>query len=84
MGRENDPGDGELVELVVVMPALNEAASLAESLRALQPLRRRGTWMAQNRRRLRELALRWHEGKMLWDVGRPEDLNRLAALEMSR
>lgn len=41
-GKENDPGDGELVELLVVMPVLNEAALLAESLRALQPLRRLG------------------------------------------
>ncbi|MEP7302493.1 MAG: TIGR04283 family arsenosugar biosynthesis glycosyltransferase [Caldimonas sp.] len=30
------------MELLVVMPVLNEAASLAESLQALQPLRRRG------------------------------------------
>ncbi len=42
VGRENGPGDAESVELLVVMPVLNEAASLAESLRALQPLRRRG------------------------------------------
>ena len=42
MRRDGDPGDDELVELLVVIPVLNEAASLAESLRALQPLRRRG------------------------------------------
>ncbi len=42
MDRGGDPRDGELVELLVVMPVLNEAASLAQSLRALQPLRRRG------------------------------------------
>lgn len=40
--------------------------------------------MAQSRGRMRELALRWHEGEMLWDVDRPEDLHRLAALEISR
>ncbi len=40
--REGDPGNEELAELLVVMPVLNEAASLAESLRALQPLRQRG------------------------------------------
>ena len=43
--REIDPQDGELVELLVVIPVLNEAASLAESLRALQPLRSRGAWL---------------------------------------
>lgn len=42
MRRQGNPGDGELVELLVVMPVLNEAASLAESLRALQPFLRRG------------------------------------------
>lgn len=42
MRREVDPGDDELVELLIVMPVLNEAASLAESLRALLPLRQRG------------------------------------------
>ena len=40
--------------------------------------------MAQTRGRMRELALRWHEGEMLWDVDRPEDLHRLAALDASR
>ena len=44
-GSEIDPGDGEPVELLVVVPVLNEAASLAGSLRALQPLRRRGAWL---------------------------------------
>ncbi len=39
--------------------------------------------MAQTRGRMRELALRWHEGEMLWDVDRPEDLDRLAALDAS-
>jgi rSAM/selenodomain-associated transferase 1 len=39
--------------------------------------------MAQTRGRMRELGLKWHEGEVLWDVDRPEDLHRLAALEIS-
>lgn len=38
--------------------------------------------MAQTRGRMRELGLKWHEGEVLWDVDRPEDLHRLAALEI--
>ena len=40
--------------------------------------------MAQTRGRMRELGLKWHEGVVLWDVDRAEDLHRLAALEISR
>ena len=36
--------------------------------------------MAQTRDRLSELGLRWLEPATLWDVDRPEDLARLAAL----
>jgi len=36
--------------------------------------------MAQTRRRLAALAWRWSEPAILWDVDRPEDLQRLAAL----
>ena len=39
--------------------------------------------MAQTRERMRELALKWHEGEVLWDVDRPEDLHRLVAFETS-
>ena len=39
--------------------------------------------MAQTGERMRELALKWHEREMLWDVDRPKDLHRLAALEIS-
>jgi rSAM/selenodomain-associated transferase 2/rSAM/selenodomain-associated transferase 1 len=37
--------------------------------------------MAQTRERLIALGLRWAEPAMLWDVDRPKDLPRLAALE---
>jgi rSAM/selenodomain-associated transferase 2/rSAM/selenodomain-associated transferase 1 len=37
--------------------------------------------MAQTRERLIALGLRWAEPATLWDVDRPEDLPRLAALE---
>ena len=37
--------------------------------------------MAQTRERLIALGLRWAEPLVLWDVDRPEDLPRLAALE---
>jgi rSAM/selenodomain-associated transferase 2/rSAM/selenodomain-associated transferase 1 len=37
--------------------------------------------MAQTRERLMALGLRWLEPATLWDVDRPEDLPRLAALE---
>ncbi|WP_068805937.1 TIGR04282 family arsenosugar biosynthesis glycosyltransferase [Thauera phenolivorans] len=36
--------------------------------------------MEQTRERLRALGLRWHEPAALWDVDRPEDFERLAAL----
>jgi hypothetical protein len=36
--------------------------------------------MAQTRERLRGAGLRWCEPAMLWDVDRPEDLPRLAAM----
>ena len=34
---------------------------------------------AETRRRLRELGLRWSEPAMLWDVDRPEDVDRLVS-----
>ncbi len=34
--------------------------------------------MEQTRQRMRQLGLKWHEGELLWDVDRPEDLRRLA------
>jgi len=36
--------------------------------------------MAQTRQRLRELGLDWTEPATLWDVDRPEDLDRLSTL----
>jgi glycosyltransferase A (GT-A) superfamily protein (DUF2064 family) len=36
--------------------------------------------MAQTRARLAALGWRWAEPATLWDVDRPEDLERLAAL----
>jgi uncharacterized protein len=35
--------------------------------------------MDETRRRLRELGLTWQEPATLWDVDRPEDLERLRA-----
>lgn len=35
--------------------------------------------MAETRRRLSRLGLRWEEPEVLWDVDRPADLDRLAA-----
>ncbi len=57
--------------------------------RAIQELFRDIAWgtdrvMAQTRGRMRELGLRCNEGEVLWDVDRPEDLDRFAALEISR
>jgi len=40
-----------------------------------------GKVMAQTRERLAALGLRWVEPATLWDVDRPADLCRLAALE---
>lgn len=37
--------------------------------------------MAQTRERLRETGLSWSEPRTLWDVDRPEDLQRLQALD---
>jgi hypothetical protein len=36
-----------------------------------------GAVMAQTRDRLRECALRWAEPATVWDVDRPQDLDRL-------
>jgi rSAM/selenodomain-associated transferase 1 len=36
--------------------------------------------LAQTRERLRGLGLAWHEGETLWDVDRPEDVERLNRL----
>ncbi len=36
--------------------------------------------MAQTRERLHGLGLAWHEGETLWDVDRPEDVERLRRL----
>jgi rSAM/selenodomain-associated transferase 1 len=37
--------------------------------------------MEQTRQRLRQQSLRWHEFRPLWDVDRPEDVERLAQLD---
>ncbi|MEO7057649.1 MAG: TIGR04282 family arsenosugar biosynthesis glycosyltransferase [Caldimonas sp.] len=37
---------------------------------------------AQTRDRLRRLGLAWHEGETLWDVDRPEDVERLHRLHV--
>jgi glycosyltransferase A (GT-A) superfamily protein (DUF2064 family) len=37
--------------------------------------------MAQTRERLRVAGLRWSQPVMLWDVDRPQDLDRLSELE---
>ncbi|MBL8450164.1 MAG: DUF2064 domain-containing protein [Dechloromonas sp.] len=39
--------------------------------------------MAQTRDRLRELGLLWSEPRTLWDVDRPEDLDRLRAMGLA-
>lgn len=38
--------------------------------------------MEQTRQRLRALGWQWHELPMLWDVDQPEDLQRLAQLQL--
>jgi rSAM/selenodomain-associated transferase 1 len=38
--------------------------------------------VSQTRERLRGLGWQWHELEMLWDVDRPEDLRRLAQLQL--
>ncbi len=40
-----------------------------------------GGVLAQQRARLRDTGLTWHEMETLWDVDRPEDLSRLKALK---
>jgi len=40
--------------------------------------------MAETRRRLEETGVRWKELETLWDVDRPEDVDRLAALRFAR
>ena len=70
---------------VVLLPAEDGGYVLVGATRPLPGIFAGVDWgsdqvMAQTRQRLEALGLRWSEPATLWDVDRPEDLARLAAL----
>jgi len=77
--RELDGNDA------VLLPAEDGGYVLVGAARPLPELFADIDWgtarvMAQTRERLHAASLRWSEPATLWDVDRPEDLDRLAAL----
>lgn len=77
--RELDGNDA------VLLPAEDGGYVLVGTVRPLPEVFAGVEWgtdrvMAQTRERLRAAGLRWSEPATLWDVDRPEDLDRLAAL----
>jgi len=71
---------------VTMLPAEDGGYVLIALRRPFSELFRDISWgtdrvMAQTRERSQALGLRLHEGDMLWDVDRPEDLPRLARID---
>jgi hypothetical protein len=71
----------------VVIPAEDGGYVLIGTRRPQPRLFDHMTWstdtvMAETRRRLARLALSWREPALLWDVDRPEDLERLREVEL--
>lgn len=74
---------------VVLSPAEDGGYALIGLRRVSPPLFSRIEWgsdsvLAETRSRLRALGWRWRELRVLWDVDRPEDYQRLARLRGSR
>jgi glycosyltransferase A (GT-A) superfamily protein (DUF2064 family) len=73
----------------VVIPAEDGGYVLIGARQAEISLFRDMTWstpqvMEETRRRLRQAGLAWQEPATLWDVDRPEDIDRLRACDLER